>query len=303
MKNLFSFFLTALIMISLPACGGDEPDDPSAKFGPSTLSFTKLMTFTFNKSDNSVNYLGTAKYTLIDLQGDNNSQSVRMIEMADINFDPRMPFAVTFYVGTDFKTPNVTAKWTKTVEGDMLLGTINVAAPAMVNADGTPNTSSRYNISNLSGLVDEMNGVFCFAYDVSDQWRVVSVNNTLNSVSLYDDKAITAYRLVINQEKMTAELFLYNVQFEIDGVKSPVLSQISIPGLTVETAVNGLKVTGNGITPNYYMNGVPTPYPALTVTDFVMDVNILNAVFDLDFNCHGGNYKAQNVPLYLFSTL
>lgn len=291
----------ALLAISFNSCGGDEPDDP-AKIG--TYTFKDLLTFTLNIGDYSVNNLSLADYTLVDLaipSSKANGKRLGMIKVQNVTFDPRMP-QISFNVSSDFNAYS-NFELHKTYQS-MIYGYLtNVPSLYMVDDNGNQ-IESRYKVSDLTAMVDEQYGVTTVAYTVGDnQWRVVSISGTVISktfTQLDDNNNPTAYKVALNTTNMTAELFLFNVQFEVDGMKSPVLKKISIPGLKIEKTNYGLLLTGNDITPNYYMNDQPTPYPSLNVTDFTATINVLSAKMSLNFDCHGGNYYDTEIPLYLY---
>lgn len=293
MKKFLTIIALAAFAVMLPACGDDEPDNPAPK--PYDLSFSKLTTFTFNINDQSVNYIGEATYKLVGLQQyDDKPWGLNMIGVSGIRFDKRMPVDVSFFLKGDFAN-KVNFEKVKTYETNIAGYIANIKNLTMVDEQGQP-MSSNYTVSDFMGVIEELNQNTSFAFSVSNQYRVVSIGGSICSESFYHEGQ-TAYEVKFNHKTMTAELVIYNVQFELDGVKSPVLKQISIPGLTAEPAKGGLKLTGDGITPNYYMNGQATPYPSLNVTNFVSNVNIYDGTFDVDFDCRGGNYKVTGVPL------
>lgn len=293
MKKIFTIIALAAFAFMLPACGDDEPDNPVPT--PFDLSFSKLTTFTFNINDQSVNYIGDATYKLVGLQqNDKKPWGLYMIGISGIRFDKRMPVDVSFYLKGDFND-KVHFEKVKTYETNIVGHIANIHDLTMVDDQGQPMTSN-YTVSDFMGVIEELDLFTAFAFTVSNQYRIVSIGGSICSESFYTDEG-TAYEVIFNHKTMTAELVIYNVQFELDGVKSPVLKQISIPDLTAEPAKGGLKLTGDGITPLYYMNGQATPYPALSVTNFVSNVNIYDGTFDVDFDCRGGNYKVTNVPL------
>ncbi len=304
MRKLFNSLLLAAMALTLPACGSDEPN-PTPDRKTFNLELDDMVTFTFNLADQSVNHLCEADYDLIGISYNaEGSQLMKMIKVEDINFDPRMPVNISMNLTGDFSKAEfavINPPSYSSISSFYLTGNIpNVRDIPLVDAAGTP-TESRYKVSNLEAEFNEMFNVATIAYTVGDnQWRVVSMSNTIVSRSIVSTDQ-PSYELMLDVDKMTGELFLNNVQFEVGGVKSPVLKRISIPGITLSTTKGGLMATGNNIVPNYYMNGEPTPYPQLTVTNFVCYFNILDEKMDLSFDAHGGNYSVKDVPLYIFS--
>lgn len=309
-KFLFSLALVALTL-SFTACGDDEPviqDEPVKE----TVIGKDLINWTIKAADNTTNFVETADYTF-NIERTSKEATVSVLAQG-VQFDSHMPFEVSFRM-EDIKA--------KAFDDNF----VRFKAESVKYFDPeTGEENTRYKITNVRGYVDKKNNVYSLDYTVNGTWRVLVCNSTVSTLVPDNDySAATSlyYTYKIDVATKKAEVFIYNVQFQVDGATSPVLKKISIPNLDVEFTTldyseltdvddiedNGaepvIKLTGDNIVPIYYTGenlDQATPYPALVVTNFKSVLNIAIGYHAIYFNAHGGeHYSTAPNNLYLWN--
>lgn len=277
----------ALVIMALPftSCTNDEPvvqDEPIKE----TIVGKDLISSVVTIAQDKATYIETADYTF-NIEGTNNDTKMS-IEAKDVKFDSRMPVKVSFRL-EDIKA----------ICFDNNTIMFNTAKAKMLKTTGEEYTG--YEITDVQGYIDSKNGVYSLEYVVNDTWRIIVCNSTIRTcVANYDYTASTElyYSYQIDIATMKAEVFIYNVQFQVGDAMSPVLKKISIPGLDVTATATGLELTGDNIVPTYYTGAnldQATPYPALIVTNFKSTLNLRYGEHTIFFNCHDGEHQVRNL--------
>ena len=286
-KILLSLALVATAL-TFTSCGDDEPiiqDEPIKE----TIVGKNLISSVVTIAQNKATYIETADYTF-NIEGTKNDAKMSIVA-TDVKFDSHMPVKVSFRL-----------EGIKAIYFDNNTIMFNAAKVKMYKTTGEE--YSGYEITNVQGYIDSKNGVYSLEYVVNGTWRIIVCNTTIRTcVTNYDYTAPTElyYTYQIDITTMKAEVFIYNVQFQVDNDMSPVLKKISIPGLDVTATATGLELTGDNIVPTYYTGAnldQATPYPALIVTNFKSTLNLLNGEHTIFFNCHGGEHQVRNL-LYI----
>ena len=296
-KFLFSLALVALTL-SFTACGDDEPviqDEPVKE----TVIGKDLINWTIKAADNTTNFVETANYTF-NIERTSKEATVSVLAQG-VQFDSHMLFEVSFRM-EDIKANAFDDNF------------VRFKAESVKYFDPeTGEESTRYKITNVRGYVDKKNNVYSLDYTVNGTWRVLVCNSTVSTLVTDNDYSAASelyYTYKIDVATMKAEVFIYNVQFQVGGATSPVLKKISIPNLDVafttttypeytdDSPVEAvIQLTGDNIVPIYYTGqnlDQATPYPALTVTNFKSTLNIAQGFHTIYFNAHGGEHSADS---------
>ncbi len=307
-KFLLSLALVATAL-AFTSCTNDEPNqEQSVK---ETIQGKDLINWTIKAADNTTNYVETADYTF-NIERTKNEATVSVLAQG-VQFDSHMPFEVSFRM-EDIKASSFDENF------------VRFKAESVKFYDPeTGEENAKYKLTNVRGYVDKKNNVYSLDYTVNGTWRVLVCNSTVNSLvtdNNYNATSELYYTYKIDVANRKAEVFIYNVQFQVGGATSPVLKKISIPNLDVEfTTLNYLtdvdditiitdpiiKLTGNEITPTYYTGenlDQATPYPALSVTNFNSALCIAQGFYTIYFNARGGEHNSANNPncnLYLWN--
>ena len=295
MKKLFLSIALVAMTLSLASCGGDEPvPEVTVK---ETITGKELINWTVKAADNSTNFVETADYTF-NIERGKNEATVSVLAQG-VQFDSHMPIQVSFRM-EDIKTTTFDENHVK----------FSAASVKFYDPE-TGEENTRYTLTNVKGFVDKTNNVYSLDYTVNGTWRVLVFNSTVSTVVTNNDyNAATDlyYTYKIDVASMKAEVFIYNVQFEVGGAMSPVLKKISIPDLDVAFTTEDfgsneyispvIKVTGDNIVPTYYTGAnldQGTPYPSLVVTNFKTLLDVTSGgSHTIYFNCHGGEHKMNN---------
>ena len=304
----------ALVAMALPftSCTDDEPvinEEPVKE----TVQGKDLINWTIKAADNTTNYVETADYTF-NIERTKNEPTVSVLAQG-VQFDSHMPFEVSFRM-EDIKASSFDDNF------------VRFKAESVKFFDPeTGEENAKYKLTNVRGYVDKKNNVYSLDYTVNGTWRVLVCNSTVSSLvtdNNYNATSELYYTYKIDVANRKAEVFIYNVQFQVGGATSPVLKKISIPNLDVEfttldyselTDVDDIedfgvepviKLTGDNIVPIYYTGenlDQATPYPALVVTNFKSVLNIAIGYHAIYFNSHGGEHysTAPNNNLYLWN--
>ena len=304
----------ALVAMALPftSCTDDEPvinEEPVKE----TVQGKDLINWTIKAADNTTNYVETADYTF-NIERTKNEATVSVLAQG-VQFDSHMPFKVSFRM-EDIKASSFDDNF------------VRFKAESVKFFDPeTGEENAKYKLTNVRGYVDKKNNVYSLDYTVNGTWRVLVCNSTVSSLvtdNNYNATSELYYTYKIDVANRKAEVFIYNVQFQVGGATSPVLKKISIPNLDVEfTTLNYteltdvdditiitdpiIKLTGNEITPTYYTGenlDQATPYPALSVTNFNSALCINQGFYTIYFNARGGEHNSANNPncnLYLWN--
>ena len=309
-KFLLSLALVATAL-AFTSCTNDEPNqEQSVK---ETIQGKDLINWTIKAADNTTNYVETADYTF-NIERTKNEATVSVLAQG-VQFDSHMPFEVSFRM-EDIKASSFDENF------------VRFKAESVKFYDPeTGEENAKYKLTNVRGYVDKKNNVYSLDYTVNGTWRVLVCNSTVNSLvtdNNYNATSELYYTYKIDVANRKAEVFIYNVQFQVGGATSPVLKKISIPNLDVEfTTLNYteltdvdditiitdpiIKLTGNEITPTYYTGenlDQATPYPALSVTNFNSALCIAQGFYTIYFNARGGEHNSANNPncnLYLWN--
>ena len=223
-----------------------------------------------------------------------------------------------------------TADYTFNIERTKNEATVSVLAQGVQFDSHMPfKVSFRMEDIKASSFDDNFkkNNVYSLDYTVNGTWRVLVCNSTVSTLvtdNNYNATSELYYTYKIDVATRKAEVFIYNVQFQVGGATSPVLKKISIPNLDVEfTTLNYteltdvdditiitdpiIKLTGDNIVPIYYTGenlDQATPYPALVVTNFNSALCINQGFYTIYFNARGGEHNSANNPncnLYLWN--
>ena len=309
-KILLSLALVATAL-SFTSCTDDEPNQEQTV--KETIQGKDLINWTIKAADNTTNYVETADYTF-NIERTKNEATVSVLAQG-VQFDSHMPFEVSFRM-EDIKASSFDDNF------------VRFKAESVKFFDPeTGEENAKYKLTNVRGYVDKKNNVYSLDYTVNGTWRVLVCNSTVSSLvtdNNYNATSELYYTYKIDVANRKAEVFIYNVQFQVGGATSPVLKKISIPNLDVEfTTLNYteltdvdditiitdpiIKLTGNEITPTYYTGenlDQATPYPALSVTNFNSALCIAQGFYTIYFNARGGEHNSANNPncnLYLWN--
>ena len=309
-KFLLSLALVATAL-AFTSCTDDEPNQEQPV--KETIQGKDLINWTIKAADNTTNYVETADYTF-NIERTKNEATVSVLAQG-VQFDSHMPFEVSFRM-EDIKASSFDDNF------------VRFKAESVKFFDPeTGEENAKYKLTNVRGYVDKKNNVYSLDYTVNGTWRVLVCNSTVSSLvtdNNYNATSELYYTYKIDVANRKAEVFIYNVQFQVGGATSPVLKKISIPNLDVEfTTLNYteltdvdditiitdpiIKLTGNEITPTYYTGenlDQATPYPALVVTNFNSALCINQGFYTIYFNARGGEHNSANNPncnLYLWN--
>ena len=308
-------FLLSLVLVAtalaFASCTNDEPNQEQPV--KETIQGKDLINWTIKAADNTTNYVETADYTF-NIERTKNEATVSVLAQG-VQFDSHMPFEVSFRM-EDIKASSFDENF------------VRFKAESVKFFDPeTGEENAKYKLTNVRGYVDKKNNVYSLDYTVNGTWRVLVCNSTVSSLvtdNNYNATSELYYTYKIDVANRKAEVFIYNVQFQVGGATSPVLKKISIPNLDVEfTTLNYteltdvdditiitdpiIKLTGNEITPTYYTGenlDQATPYPALLVTNFNSALCINQGFYTIYFNARGGEHNSANNPncnLYLWN--
>ncbi|MBR6490495.1 MAG: hypothetical protein IKT03_08185 [Muribaculaceae bacterium] len=297
----------ALVAMALPftSCTNDEPATPEEPV-KETVVGKDLISWVIKADDCTTNYVETAEYTFNIERG--KDEAIVSVVANNVKFDSHMPVRVSF------RMENI--KTTKFDENyiEFKASSVKFLDPITDYDDEHPG----FKITNVKGYIDKKNNIYSLDYTIDasavgySTWRVLVCNSTVSTrVSDNDYSAASDlyYTYKIDIEKMKAEVFIYNVQFQVGGAMSPVLKKISIPNLDVEFTTTTyseytgeddgvidpvIELKGDEIVPTYYTGAnldQETPYPALMVTNFKSILNIANGFHIIFFNCHGGEHS------------
>ena len=297
--------------LAFTSCTNDEPNQEQPV--KETIQGKDLINWTIKAADNTTNYVETADYTF-NIERTKNEATVSVLAQG-VQFDSHMPFEVSFRM-EDIKASSFDDNF------------VRFKAESVKFYDPeTGEENAKYKLTNVRGYVDKKNNVYSLDYTVNGTWRVLVCNSTVSSLvtdNNYNATSELYYTYKIDVANRKAEVFIYNVQFQVGGATSPVLKKISIPNLDVEfTTLNYteltdvdditiitdpiIKLTGNEITPTYYTGenlDQATPYPALSVTNFNSALCIAQGFYTIYFNARGGEHNSANNPncnLYLWN--
>ena len=309
-KFLLSLALVATAL-AFTSCGDDEPNQEQPV--KETIQGKDLINWTIKAADNTTNYVETADYTF-NIERTKNEATVSVLAQG-VQFDSHMPFKVSFRM-EDIKASSFDENF------------VRFKAESVKFYDPeTGEENAKYKLTNVRGYVDKKNNVYSLDYTVNGTWRVLVCNSTVSSLvtdNNYNATSELYYTYKIDVANRKAEVFIYNVQFQVGGATSPVLKKISIPNLDVEfTTLNYteltdvdditiitdpiIKLTGDNIVPIYYTGenlDQATPYPALVVTNFNSALCINQGFYTIYFNARGGEHNSANNPncnLYLWN--
>ena len=309
-KILLSLALVATAL-TFASCTDDEPNQEQPV--KETIQGKDLINWTIKAADNTTNYVETADYTF-NIERTKNEATVSVLAQG-VQFDSHMPFEVSFRM-EDIKASSFDDNF------------VRFKAESVKFFDPeTGEENAKYKLTNVRGYVDKKNNVYSLDYTVNGTWRVLVCNSTVSSLvtdNNYNATSELYYTYKIDVANRKAEVFIYNVQFQVGGATSPVLKKISIPNLDVEfTTLNYteltdvdditiitdpiIKLTGDNIVPIYYTGenlDQATPYPALVVTNFNSALCINQGFYTIYFNARGGEHNSANNPncnLYLWN--
>ena len=309
-KILLSLALVATAL-AFTSCTDDEPNQEQPV--KETIQGKDLINWTIKAADNTTNYVETADYTF-NIERTKNEATVSVLAQG-VQFDSHMPFEVSFRM-EDIKASSFDENF------------VRFKAESVKFFDPeTGEENAKYKLTNVRGYVDKKNNVYSLDYTVNGTWRVLVCNSTVSSLvtdNNYNATSELYYTYKIDVANRKAEVFIYNVQFQVGGATSPVLKKISIPNLDVEfTTLNYteltdvdditiitdpiIKLTGDNIVPIYYTGenlDQATPYPALVVTNFNSALCINQGFYTIYFNARGGEHNSANNPncnLYLWN--
>ena len=297
--------------LAFTSCTDDEPNQEQPV--KETIQGKDLINWTIKAADNTTNYVETADYTF-NIERTKNEATVSVLAQG-VQFDSHMPFKVSFRM-EDIKASSFDDNF------------VRFKAESVKFFDPeTGEENAKYKLTNVRGYVDKKNNVYSLDYTVNGTWRVLVCNSTVSSLvtdNNYNATSELYYTYKIDVANRKAEVFIYNVQFQVGGATSPVLKKISIPNLDVEfTTLNYteltdvdditiitdpiIKLTGDNIVPIYYTGenlDQATPYPALVVTNFNSALCINQGFYTIYFNARGGEHNSANNPncnLYLWN--
>jgi hypothetical protein len=289
MKKLFLSLALVATALAFTSCGDDEPNQYQTL--KETVVGQDLINSTITMAQNKATYVETADYTF-NIERSEKEAKVSVVA-SGVKFDSRMPIEVSFRM-EDIKTL------------DFDENTISFSAPHVkMYKSALEEEYSGYEITNVEGYIDSKNGVYSLEYIVNGTWRVLVSNKTIRTIVANNDYTAPTelyYTYQIDIATMKAEVFIYNVQFQVGGAMSPVLKKISVPDLDVTATATGLELTGDNIVPVSYSGenlDQPRPMPSMQVTNFKSTLNVRNGDHSIYFNCNGGEHH-ENKKLYLW---
>ena len=219
-KFLLSLALVATVF-AFTSCTNDEPNQEQPV--KETIQGKDLINWTIKAADNTTNYVETADYTF-NIERTKNEATVSVLAQG-VQFDSHMPFEVSFRM-EDIKASSFDENF------------VRFKAESVKFYDPeTGEENAKYKLTNVRGYVDKKNNVYSLDYTVNGTWRVLVCNSTVSSLvtdNNYNATSELYYTYKIDVANRKAEVFIYNVQFQVGGATSPVLKKISIPNLDVE---------------------------------------------------------------------
>lgn len=282
------YFFAILTTLVLAACGSD--DEPTV---PVSVADQNMALLVVNESASTVNYVGGAVYSF-DVDAEANTLQVNV---QGAKFDSRMPHDVSFLI-SDVTIAGLTRN------GANCSFRFSASTAAMLNP-ATSEPYSGYEITDVKGFVDTAKGIFTVNYKVVTRGATYTVYSTRNAITTaiadatYDGTSSLYYEYDLDTEAMTADVYIYNVQFSVDGASSPLLPKILIPGVKMIATATGYTLNGDGIIPSNITAGGPVPMgERFVVTNLSATLNLATGAHSIYFNCMGGEH-AGNAKLAL----
>ena len=135
-------------------------------------------------------------------------------------------------------------------------------------------------------MVTALSVMFVACGDENDE-PVVPTVQTIESLD--QDVADAHFKFDINTDKDSSSIYIYNVKF---SEMMPVTVNIRIDApCTADKTGKVYTFAGTDIIPYLIREGTPVPAPSYVITNLTCDVNTKDKVYDIFFNCHGGEYK------------
>ena len=135
-------------------------------------------------------------------------------------------------------------------------------------------------------MVTALSVMFVACGDEKDE-PVVPTVQTIESLD--HDVADAHFKFDINTDTESSSIYIYNVKF---SEMMPVTVNIRIDApCTADKTGKVYTFAGTDIIPYLIREGTPVPAPSYVITNLTCNVNTKDKVFDIFFNCHGGEYK------------
>lgn len=276
-KYLLGIFAMAAL-IGLQACGGDDRDEST------TIIHANLITVTQGETPFMSD--GLYKYEV-------NNVSGKMDLTLTTTFNKYMP-EVTMVI----KDITLRALVTGIVK-------FNVTSVVPQKEDGTP--YSDYTITDLIGVIDQINGIQTIRYKVVSEHGTTQVFSTSslafsalseNDGYVYINASTneiypngTFCRFAWNTGQNLVNLSMFNVKF---AEKMPIQLWIEIPSIKAETTNTGYILSANEVIPNSLdMDGQRTPMEKYKITNLTGEVNFITGDCTIEFDCFGMHFKNE----------
>ena len=190
--------------LAFTSCTDDEPNQEQTV--KETIQGKDLINWTIKAADNTTNYVETADYTF-NIERTKNEATVSVLAQG-VQFDSHMPFKVSFRM-EDIKASSFDDNF------------VRFKAESVKFFDPeTGEENAKYKLTNVRGYVDKKNNVYSLDYTVNGTWRVLVCNSTVSSLvtdNNYNATSELYYTYKIDVANRKAEVFIYNVQFQVGG--------------------------------------------------------------------------------------
>lgn len=135
-------------------------------------------------------------------------------------------------------------------------------------------------------MVTALSVMFVACGDENDE-PVVPTVQTIESLD--QDVADAHFKFDINTDKDSSSIYIYNVKF---SEMMPVTVNIRIDApCTADKTGKVYTFAGTDIIPYLIREGTPVPAPSYVITNLTCNVNTKDKVYDMFFNCHGGEFR------------
>ena len=275
MKKFLLMAMVLPLMTILWACGNDEP------VSKTTIN-SKLITITPTSAEP---FVSSGQYTY-----EVDNVKLKMNLTVATSFNQHMP-VITMVI------KDITIK---AVTSDIIKFSVTSAVP--VDENGV--AYSEYTITDMQGVVDQLNGVQTIRYKVVSQrgtTQVFSFSSKYLSALGEDEGYIyfnpltnevypttTFCEYSLNNAKNTCSIFMYNVKF---AQTMPTLDCIEIPDVPITYTSTGYRMEGTDIVPYYYdSDGRRIPMETRMVTNLESELNFITGDFTVSFDCMGKHF-------------
>ena len=111
--------------------------------------------------------------------------------------------------------------------------------------------------------------------------------------SFYENETDTHFMFVIDMNKDSSSIYMYNIVFRIGEAVSPAMTLRVDAPVTMDKSGKIFTYAGNGIVAfmNRGTTWVPMPGDAYLVNNLTCTVNTQSKTYFITFDCHGGHYE------------